>query len=137
MNDRGVEVDESDTVEVLILTITLHFLGNPKEEQASFKTILINLRCSTLTDYRWYKDVFLANVPKEKMILKTSGKKDLLLDYLNCSGKGSSINYARILGPVYPFWFTNIWINFRYCQTEGLNLYNEIKLQYKYGSEGV
>jgi len=43
-NDRRVEVDEQDGAEVLIHTITLHFLGNPKEEQASAKTILNNLR---------------------------------------------------------------------------------------------
>lgn len=65
-NERGMEVGEQDGAEVLIHTITLHFLGNPKEEQAIAKTILINLRCPTLTDYRWYKDVFLTNVLKRE-----------------------------------------------------------------------
>jgi len=46
--------------------LLLHFLGNPKEEQASAKTILINLRCPTLTDYMWCKDVFLINVLKRE-----------------------------------------------------------------------
>ena len=63
-NDRGIKVDEEDGVEVVIYTITLHFIGNPKEEQVSSKTILINLRYPPLTDYRWYKDVFLTNVLK-------------------------------------------------------------------------
>jgi len=31
-NDCGVEVDEENGAEMLIHTITLHFLGNPKEE---------------------------------------------------------------------------------------------------------
>jgi len=57
-------VDEQDGAEVLMHIITLHFLGNPKEEQASAKTILISLRRPTLTNYRWYKDVFLTNVLK-------------------------------------------------------------------------
>ena len=52
--------------EMLIHTITLHLIGNPKKEQASFKTIFINLRCPTLSDYRWYKDVFLTNVLKRE-----------------------------------------------------------------------
>jgi len=65
-NDQGRQVEESDGVEVLIHTITLHFIGNPKEEQAVSKTILINLRCPTLADYRWYKDVFLTNVLKRE-----------------------------------------------------------------------
>ena len=63
-NDRGVEVKEENGAEML--TITLHFLGNPKKEQAASKTILINLRCPTLTDYRWYKDVFLTHVLKRE-----------------------------------------------------------------------
>jgi len=58
----GMEIEEEDVVEILLHAITLHFIGNPKEEQAAAKTILINLRCPTLTDYRWYKDVFLTNV---------------------------------------------------------------------------
>ena len=53
LNGRGVEVDEQDGAKMLIHTITLHFLGNPKEEQAASKTILINLHCPTLTDCRW------------------------------------------------------------------------------------
>ena len=68
----GMEVEEEDAVEILIHTITLHFIGNPKEKQTAAKTILINLRCPTLTDYRWYKDVFLTNVLK---------REDGLLDF--------------------------------------------------------
>jgi len=52
LNDCGIEVEEENGVEMLIHTITLHFLGNPREEQATSKTILINLKCPTLTDYR-------------------------------------------------------------------------------------
>jgi len=59
-------VDEQDGAEVLICTITLHFLGNPEEEQASAKTILTKLRYPTLTAYRWYKDVLVTNVLKRE-----------------------------------------------------------------------
>ena len=55
-----------DPVETLIHTITLHFISNPKEGQAAAKSILINLRCHTLLDYRWYKDAFLTNVLKRE-----------------------------------------------------------------------
>ena len=65
-NSNNVEVEEPAAAALLIHTITLHFLGNPKEDQASVKSILINLRCPTLSDYRWYKDVFLTNVLKRK-----------------------------------------------------------------------
>jgi len=66
INDQGMEVEEEAAVGLLIHTITLHFLGNPREEQAAAKSILINLRCPTLTDYRWYKDVSLTNVLKRE-----------------------------------------------------------------------
>jgi len=65
LNDRGMEVEEEAAAGLLIHTITLH-LGNPREEQATAKFILINLRCPTLIDYRWYKDVFLSNVLKRE-----------------------------------------------------------------------
>ena len=65
-NDQGIEEVEEAASGLLIRTITLHFLGNPREEQAIAKTILINFRCPNLTDYRWYKDVFLTNVLKRE-----------------------------------------------------------------------
>ena len=61
-----MEIEEPAAAAMLIHTITLHFLGNPKEEQAAAKSVLINLRCPTLSDYRWYKDVFLTNVLKRE-----------------------------------------------------------------------
>jgi len=52
-NSNNIEVEEPAAAALLIHTITLHFLGNPKEDQASVKSILINLRCLMLSDYRW------------------------------------------------------------------------------------
>ena len=40
----------------------MHFIGNPKEELESKKIILTNLRCPTLGDFKWYKDVFITNI---------------------------------------------------------------------------
>jgi len=57
-DEDGMQRSEPATASILIHTITLHFLGNPKEEQASAKSVLINLRCPSLSDYRWYEDVF-------------------------------------------------------------------------------
>jgi len=65
-DDDGMQRSEPAAAAILIHTTTLHFLGNPKEEQAAAKLVLINLRCPTLSDYRWYKDVFLTNVLKRE-----------------------------------------------------------------------
>ena len=63
--------DQSETIvedghDILVATISNHFIGSPVEYQASTKTILINLRYHSLTNYRWYKDVFLTNVLKQE-----------------------------------------------------------------------
>ena len=64
-NTSGMEVEEEDAVEVLIHTITLHFIGNPQKGEAAAKTIFINRR-PILSYYRWYKDVFFTNVLKRE-----------------------------------------------------------------------
>ncbi|CAN6875154.1 unnamed protein product [Brassica oleracea] len=56
------EVEIKNAIEVLIHTITMHFIGNPKEELESKRIILTNLRCPTLGDFKWYKDVFITNI---------------------------------------------------------------------------
>ncbi|ESQ30876.1 hypothetical protein EUTSA_v10012391mg, partial [Eutrema salsugineum] len=48
--------------EVLINTLTMHFIGNPTEELESKKIVLTNLRCPTLGDFKWYKDIFVTNI---------------------------------------------------------------------------
>lgn len=53
-----------DGPDVLIHTIRMQIIENPKEEMASTNLILSNLRCTTLSDYHWYKDVFITNVLK-------------------------------------------------------------------------
>jgi len=44
---------------MLIHTITLHFLGNPREEQAAANSVLTNLQCPMLSDYVGTKMCFL------------------------------------------------------------------------------
>jgi len=60
------EVVIEDSHNVLVATISNHFIGTPTEYHPASKSILISLRCPSLTDYRWNKDVFLTNVPKRE-----------------------------------------------------------------------
>ena len=95
-NANGIEVEESAAAALLIHTITLHFLGNPKEDQASVKSILINLRCPTLSDYRWYKDVFLTNVLKREDG-HHSERNALLQDFTDCLVNAFLTDLGKIL----------------------------------------
>ena len=58
INDDG----EQDAVIRLMYAITKHFIGDPKFFDENNSEILQNLRCRTLSDFKWYHDVFLAKV---------------------------------------------------------------------------
>ena len=51
-----------DGVNTLIYTILKHFVGTPSNISSRVSDLLNNLRCPTMTDYRWYQDVFISKV---------------------------------------------------------------------------
>jgi hypothetical protein len=53
---------EPDCVNTLIYTIIKHFVGTPSNITSRISDYLNNLRCPTMSDYRWYQDVFLSRV---------------------------------------------------------------------------
>ena len=53
---------EPDCVNTLIYTIIKHFSGTPSNIATRISDYLNNLRCPTMSDYRWYQDVFLSLV---------------------------------------------------------------------------
>ncbi|CAL9010817.1 unnamed protein product [Prunus brigantina] len=55
---RGIE----DGVNTLLYTIIEHFVGTPSHTQTGIHDQLSNLRCPQLSDFRWYKDVFISRV---------------------------------------------------------------------------
>ena len=54
-NDEG----EQNAVHRIIYVITKHFVGDPRIFQERSSKILQNIRCRTLSDFRWYHDVFI------------------------------------------------------------------------------
>jgi hypothetical protein len=51
-----------DAVNTLIFAITKHFVGDPSVYRENIYDSLEHLKYPTLTDFRWYKDVFLSRV---------------------------------------------------------------------------
>ena len=51
-----------DMIYTLIINIYKHFTGDTHKIFEKNREQLMNLRCSTLTDFKWYKDVFLSRV---------------------------------------------------------------------------
>ncbi|KAI8558937.1 hypothetical protein RHMOL_Rhmol04G0135000 [Rhododendron molle] len=57
-NEHGIH----DGVYTLIYTIIKHFIGQPSNITSRIHDQLSNLHCPTLSDFRWYKDVFIFKV---------------------------------------------------------------------------
>ncbi|XP_049365479.1 uncharacterized protein LOC125830328 [Solanum verrucosum] len=51
-----------NAVYTLVLNIIEHFSGRWSENSETIRNLLQNLRCKTLTSFRYYKDVFLCRV---------------------------------------------------------------------------
>ena len=51
-----------DVVNALVYTILLHFVGSTQIQVSRSQEQLLNLRCPTLSHFKWYKDVFLSKV---------------------------------------------------------------------------
>ena len=64
--DRSVIMTDrqpsQDAINTLIFTITKHFVGDPNQYKERVSDVLINLRCPQLSNFRWYKDVFISKV---------------------------------------------------------------------------
>ena len=58
VNEEG----EQNAVLRLMYAITKHFIGDPRVFEERNYEILQNLKCRTLSDFRWYHDVFLSKV---------------------------------------------------------------------------
>jgi len=68
-NEEGIPIfnekiglGDYDAVNTLFYTIVEHFIGTPSHLASRVHDQLSNLRCPTLSDFRWYKDVFLSRV---------------------------------------------------------------------------
>ncbi|CAL9028495.1 unnamed protein product, partial [Prunus brigantina] len=60
--DENIGHGIEDGVNTLLYTIVEHFVGTPSHTQARIHDQLSNLRCPQLSDFRWYKDVFISRV---------------------------------------------------------------------------
>jgi len=70
-----------DAVSTLILTISLHFVGDPSHLKDKNAELLSNLRCKKLSDFQWYKNTFLTQVMLREDSNQPFWKKNSLQDY--------------------------------------------------------
>jgi hypothetical protein len=60
VDENGLQIQ--DAVNALVFAITKLFVGDPADYRESVYDSLENLKCYTLSDFRWYKDVFLSKI---------------------------------------------------------------------------
>ena len=125
------EDGEQDAVLRLMYAITKHFIGDPKVFDEKNSEILQNLRCRTLSDFKWYHDVFLAKLMsredarasfwKEKFLYGlpralTEKVQESLREKHNGTIPYEDLTYGDLIGEV---------------KKEGLKLCSQLKLQYQ------
>ena len=64
--DESVGRGIPDGVNTLIYTILKHFVSTPSNISSQISDYLNNLRCPTMSDYKWYQDVFISGVMLRK-----------------------------------------------------------------------
>jgi hypothetical protein len=60
--NEEIGLGNSDAINTLFYTIIEHFIGTTSHLTSRIHDQLSNLRCPTLSNFRWYKDVFLSRV---------------------------------------------------------------------------
>jgi hypothetical protein len=70
-----------DAILTLILTISLHFIGDPSHLKDKNAELLSNFRCKKLNDLQWYKNIFLTRVMLREDSNQPLWKKNSLLVY--------------------------------------------------------
>ncbi|KAK9998125.1 hypothetical protein SO802_017728 [Lithocarpus litseifolius] len=85
MNDDGFPIfDEKrnsgipDGVNTLVYTILKHFVGTLTNVSSRVSDYLNNLRCPTMSDYRWYQAIFLSRVMLRKDCKKPYWKEKFI-----------------------------------------------------------
>ena len=64
--DESIGCGIRDGVNTLIYTILKQFVGTPSNISPRVFDYLNNLSCPTMSDYRWYQDVFTSRVMLRK-----------------------------------------------------------------------
>jgi len=95
---QGTITRKNDSTSFLIVTIATHFVGNPAEELGSSKIFLTNLRCPTLSDFRWYKDMFLTHVLKRSDSTKSFWKEKFITGLPNLFSQRVFTSIKKAMG---------------------------------------
>ncbi|XP_055824317.1 uncharacterized protein LOC129892794 [Solanum dulcamara] len=121
--------ERANAVYTLVTTMVEHFCGRWTDEAETIRTTLQNLRCRQLSDFRWYKDVFLSRV-MELHDCSHEHWKSKFIDGLPSIFAERVIKTLRGTETKIPYEKLTYGKIISVCTQEGLNVCNEIKMNY-------
>ncbi|KAK9667830.1 hypothetical protein RND81_13G013800 [Saponaria officinalis] len=114
----------------------MYFVENPQEEHSTQMIVLTNLRCPTLSDYRWYKDMFLTYVLRRQYCNVGIWKEKFISELSNLFSQRIFRKLKEIIGSEnIPYQNITYGQLFAFVKEQGLALCEELKIQSKYNSE--
>ncbi|KAK2988674.1 hypothetical protein RJ640_012710 [Escallonia rubra] len=119
----------SDAVTTLVTAITKHFIGNASTVLERGRELLINLRCPTLTHFRWYKDVFLSKLYQRSDAQQDFWKERFIAGLPNLFSERVRTRIRNKHNGALPFSLYTFGELISEICAEGLVLCNDIKLK--------
>uniref|UniRef100_A0A7N1A7L2 Peptidase A2 domain-containing protein n=1 Tax=Kalanchoe fedtschenkoi TaxID=63787 RepID=A0A7N1A7L2_KALFE len=116
-----------NAVYILVINIMEHFIGRVSDNNENIRTLLQNLRCKTLTNFRWYKDAFLNRVMELPECNSSHWKSKFIdgLPHLFAERVRKTLRKDMIAIPYDRYTYGEL---IKTCVQEGLSLCNEIRL---------
>ncbi|XP_074299437.1 uncharacterized protein LOC141630534 [Silene latifolia] len=125
--DMPDNTQKDNAVYTLVVNIVEHFTGRYSDNNENIRTLLQNLRCKTLTDFRWYKDTFLSRVMELPEASSEHWKSKFIdgLPHLFAERVRNNLRNGYTSIPYDNYTYGSL---IGTCIQEGLNLCNELKL---------
>uniref|UniRef100_A0A7N0UH36 DUF7746 domain-containing protein n=1 Tax=Kalanchoe fedtschenkoi TaxID=63787 RepID=A0A7N0UH36_KALFE len=118
-----------NAVYTLVINIMEHFTGRVSDNNENIRTLLQNLRCKTLTNFRWYKDAFLNRVMELPECNRSHWKSKFIdgLPHLFAERVRKTLRKDMIAIPYDTYTYGELIKTYVQVQ-EGLSLCNEIRI---------
>ena len=127
INEQG----EQNAVLRLVYAITKHFVGDPNTFGSRTSEILQNIRCRTLSDFKWYHDVFLATLMVREDARASFWKERFLYGLPKAFSTKVQESLREKNGGTIPYDSLTYGDLISIVKSEGLKLCSQLKLQYQ------
>ena len=133
--EEGHSTQQPDAVYTLVQNIYHHYIGNASWIHNNSDTLLMNLRCPTLSHFRWYKDVFFTRVVQRPDANAIRWKEQFLNGLPPLFANKIKERIRNRHNGQLPLENYNYGDLFSECISEGLSLCNDLQLRQQLKSQ--